>query len=123
MPYALREDQNRHSNEYEKSHRPQRNETVRRYREKSNRMAFRRHDAKKRYGLTYETYVEMKKRPCDICGKNAKKMCLDHSGPATKFNGTHRGVLCQQCNTRLGWFERHKALIADYLDRPDACEI
>jgi len=30
---------------------------------------------------------------------------------------------CQQCNTRLGWFEKHKSLISSYLERPDAREI
>lgn len=123
MPYKLREDRNRCASEWARTHRKQRNEIVRRYKKNCNRMPWRSHDAKRRYGLTYARYVEIKKRPCDICGKKAKKMCVDHRGPATNFNGTHRGVLCQQCNTRLGWFEKRRVEILAYLEKPDAREI
>ena len=39
-------------------------------------------------------------------------MVIDHEIP-----GTYRGVLCQQCNTRLGWVEKYKEVIEEYLER------
>lgn len=71
-----------------------------------------RYDAKKKYGLTLEKAKELRSQPCDICGKKAKKMCIDH-----KIPGTYRGILCQQCNTRLGWLEKNCDNILSYKDR------
>jgi hypothetical protein len=39
-------------------------------------------------------------------------MCIDH-----KIPGTYRGVLCQQCNTRLGWLERFCDVVLTYKER------
>src|ERR1700676_2321851 len=61
--------------------------------------------ARNRYGLTREEQVRLHQQPCDICGKHAKKMCIDHAGPASVYDQTYRGVLCMQCNSRLGGFE------------------
>lgn len=69
-----------------------------------------RYDAKKKYGLTLDEIKELRQMPCEICGAFAKKMCIDHKVP-----GTYRGVLCQQCNTRLGWLEKNQEIIQDYL--------
>ena len=75
-------------------------------------------DAKHRYGFSsHEEYLKMREQPCEICGKLAKKMCVDHEGLASVFNQTYRGILCQQCNVRLGWFERNKDIILAYLKR------
>lgn len=71
-----------------------------------------RYDAKKKYGLTLEKAQELRKQLCEICGKKELKMCIDHKKP-----GTYRGVLCQQCNTRLGWLEKHLNVILEYKDR------
>lgn len=75
------------------------------------RLKARRASARK-YGLTIEQAEELRTNPCEICGVKAKKMVIDHDH-ATK--GTYRGILCQQCNTRLGWFEKNQATIAEYL--------
>ncbi len=75
------------------------------------RLAQRRHDAKKFYGLTLEQADSLRTEACDICEKRAKKMCIDHV-----INGSYRGVLCQQCNTRLGWFEAKRIKILQYLE-------
>lgn len=72
------------------------------------------HDAKYRFGLTLAQAQHLRTKNCEICGKLAKKMCLDHI-PGKE--GTHRGVLCQQCNTRLGWYERYTYSILDYASR------
>jgi Recombination endonuclease VII len=77
------------------------------------RLNQRRYDAKKFYGLSLEEAEELRKTPCEICGVLAKKMCIDH-----KIPGTYRGILCQQCNVRLGWFEKYSEKIVPYKDRP-----
>lgn len=75
------------------------------------------YDAQSRYGLTAAQAKELRSRKCEICGRRAKKMCVDHDGSAEVFNQTYRGVLCQQCNTRLGWFEKYKDIVLTYLKR------
>lgn len=65
------------------------------------RLNQRRYDARKKYGLTLEKADFLRTLPCEICGQKSKKMVIDHAIP-----GTYRGVLCNQCNTRLGWFEK-----------------
>jgi hypothetical protein len=71
-----------------------------------------RYDVKRKYGLTLEEVSELRKLPCEICGILAKKMCIDHKEPKT-----FRGVLCQQCNTRLGWLEKNFQIILNYKER------
>lgn len=71
-----------------------------------------RYDSKKKYGLTLEEAQELRKQPCEICGEKASKMCIDHKIPRT-----YRGVLCQQCNTRLGWLEKNLEIILNYIER------
>jgi len=68
---------------------------------------------KKFYGLSLDeaNYLRFT-YSCEICGDKAKKMVIDH-----KIPGTYRGILCQQCNTRLGWVERYKEIIDNYLER------
>jgi hypothetical protein len=62
---------------------------------------------------------------CEICGRTmseslkweskyaAKELCVDHDHTTNKF----RGLLCHNCNTRLGWYENHKEAIQKYLDK------
>jgi hypothetical protein len=71
-----------------------------------------RYDAKKKYGLTLEEAAYLRDQPCEICGVKAKKMCIDHKIPKT-----YRGVLCQQCNTRLGWLENYFETILMYKEK------
>ena len=73
------------------------------------RLNQRRYDAKKKYGLTLSEVEELRKLPCEICGIKAKKMCIDH-----KIASTYRGILCQQCNVRLGWYEKLQEIIVNY---------
>ena len=71
-----------------------------------------RYDSKKKYGLSLEEAQYLRQQNCEICGVKANKMCIDHKIPRT-----YRGVLCQQCNTRLGWFERYREVIEEYVER------
>ena len=71
-----------------------------------------RYDSRKKYGLSLEEAQELRKQPCEICGVKASKMCIDHKIPRT-----YRGVLCQQCNTRLGWIEKNLEVILNYIQR------
>jgi hypothetical protein len=71
-----------------------------------------RYDQRKKYGLSLEEAQALRKKPCEICGVKALKMCIDHKIPRT-----YRGVLCQQCNTRLGWLEKNLEIILDYIER------
>lgn len=50
--------------------------------------------------------------PCAICGEHKSQMHIDHK-KGTK--GRFRGVLCQSCNNRLGWFENRTEEIWTYL--------
>jgi hypothetical protein len=101
---------------WQRNNRAQRNEIVQKYRRKTNNAVFRDYDARRRYGFaSYQDMLTARNKPCEICGQLAKKMCIDHDGPASVFDQTYRGVLCQQCNVRLGWFERYKSVIEDYL--------
>ena len=59
-------------------------------------------------------------KKCEICGrvlsnKNTEQttnmLCVDHIHSSKRF----RGLLCNRCNTMLGWFERYKKFIFKYL--------
>lgn len=65
-----------------------------------------------KYGLTLEQANELKNGNCDICGRHASLMHIDHKH-GTK--GTYRGVLCFPCNSRLGWFENNIEVIMAYI--------
>ena len=71
-----------------------------------------RYDSRKKYGLSLEEAQKLRKNPCEICGTKASKMCIDHKIPRT-----YRGILCQQCNTRLGWLEKNLETILNYIER------
>jgi hypothetical protein len=76
------------------------------------RLNQKKYDLKTFYGLSIAEADYLRSQPCEICGEKAKKMCIDHKIPKT-----YRGVLCQQCNTRLGWFEKYRDTISDYVER------
>tara|TARA_B100000424_G_scaffold230921_1_gene192975 strand:- start:164 stop:634 length:471 start_codon:yes stop_codon:yes gene_type:complete len=78
------------------------------------------HEAKRRYGVSFEEYKElMAREECDLCGtkiktknnnKNAKakhkQNAIDHCHKTEHEQGIIkiRGVLCHQCNKGLGNF-------------------
>lgn len=48
---------------------------------------------------------------CHLCGKDGGRLCHDHD----HGTGMLRGILCNSCNSRLGWYERNKEAIDGYL--------
>ena len=80
-----------------------------------------RHRAKTlaQYGLTPEDYDRMLAAQggrCAICGTDnpggqGNRLHVDHDHET----GRVRGLLCQGCNARLGWFEPRQAQVMNYL--------
>jgi len=59
---------------------------------------------------------------CEICGKQERathnrkdvsKLCCDHDHTTSRF----RGLLCSNCNRKLGWYECYSNKINKYLTR------
>ena len=74
--------------------------------------------------ITYQQLEDYKKTHfvCEICGqperashnkKEISKLCRDHDHKTSKF----RGLLCSNCNRKLGWFETYKQEINNYLNK------
>ena len=57
---------------------------------------------------------------CAICRRpfGARGPQLDHC----HATGFVRGALCLSCNVKLGWYERHRALIEGYIERARAAQ-
>lgn len=67
---------------------------------------------------------------CEICGmpstvstvkgkSEPNALSVDHDHETNRF----RGLLCQNCNSRLGWYENHKAVIEEYIKRGRMAEL
>jgi len=59
---------------------------------------------KSRYGITLEDYNIMylsQEGKCDICKESFNKLVVDHC----HINGNVRGLLCNSCNSGLGFFK------------------
>jgi Recombination endonuclease VII len=87
------------------------------YREKQ--LASRRKDQPKIYGISPEEFDAMlatQNGVCAICKrKSEKKLCVDHC----HVTGVVRGLLCNKCNTGLGFYGDNPALLrtaAAYLE-------
>lgn len=71
------------------------------------------------YGIIEEHYQELlanQNNSCKICGKDndlvsRKRMHVDHDHNTNVI----RGLLCSRCNGALGWYEKFKDNILDYL--------
>jgi len=70
------------------------------------------------YRLTEQDFAALMDKQqgcCRIClkdfGEEAKRACVDHD----HYSGKIRGLLCTQCNTRLGWLERNWPRMLEYL--------
>lgn len=93
---------------YGSSNRERRNARLRAWRKK-NPEAARRNDAngrlKSKYGLSVEQVAAMRTTQggrCAICGKKTERLFIDHC----HTRGHVRALICQTCNTFLGWYEK-----------------
>lgn len=69
------------------------------------------------YGLSQDEFQAMlnaQDNKCYICKSdfNFTVPCVDHAHDDKK---TVRGLLCRLCNGKLGWYEKHKTLIGEYV--------
>lgn len=65
------------------------------------RLSHKRHDLKRKYGLTLEAYLDLQKSgACAICREPRTVLSVDHC----HASGAVRGGLCPACNTGLGFF-------------------
>ena len=66
--------------------------------------------------LEYRYLYNKQQGCCVICSKHESEqknnLSIDHNHQTGKV----RGLICQACNTKLGWFENRKKLILDYLE-------
>lgn len=81
--------------------------------------------AKRKYGISnkeYKKLLERQKGVCAIC-KNSEKvgrggvkfirLGVDHCHKTKRV----RGLLCVQCNTMLGQYEKHRKSVGEYLKK------
>lgn len=66
--------------------------------------------------LDYSKLFDKQKGLCALCNKpesrkDGRLMSVDHDHKSGKI----RGLLCNGCNARLGWYENHAMIIASYL--------
>jgi hypothetical protein len=72
----------------------------------------------RKFGLTEDEWQAMRKRQkdrCKICGQRetlkskgqVKNLCIDHCHDTGKV----RGLLCNRCNTSIGWFNDDPKLL------------
>lgn len=73
---------------------------------------------KKQFNFTVDDYqnIFIKQQGfCPICGKHqlelTRRLNVDHNHKTGKI----RGLLCTWCNMNLGWYEKHKESILNYL--------
>lgn len=71
-----------------------------------------------RYGITFaekQEIIEKQNNKCLICSeefKNNRHIHVDHCHVTNKL----RGILCYSCNSKLGWFEKNKNSVINYLE-------
>lgn len=111
--------------EYMKKYREKNKEKLKRNREKYIANNIEKHKESKfksrlktDYGITPEYWQRMfeeQKGCCKICGKHQTEikgiLHVDHNHKT----GDIRGLLCMNCNTKLGWYERNKNRFDIYL--------
>ncbi len=65
----------------------------------------------------WQGMMDEQKGLCTICNQDLglmhKRACLDHD----HYTGQPRGLLCTQCNTRLGWLEKNIYRLLPYLQQ------
>lgn len=59
----------------------------------------------------YESLKKKQNNSCGICGRTQERLAVDHCHSTAKI----RGLLCTNCNLKLGWYEPLKEEIEKYL--------
>jgi len=82
---------------------------------------------RRKYKMTiedYETKLNLQDSKCYICKKTCatgNRLAVDHNRNCCDKEYTCgkcvRGLLCYRCNTHLGWYERNKMSIKNYLEK------
>lgn len=81
-----------------------------------------------RYGITMEEYDAIQARQmgfCAICKRafgRTRHLVVDHDH-SLSGRAAVRGLLCQGCNRKLGWYEACKKDIQRYLRYPPARKV
>lgn len=90
-----------------------------RNRYRKNPLKCREKELKKLYGIDLKDYNKMYQEQngcCAICGIPQSELNhtlhVDHNHKTNKV----RGLLCGNCNTKLGWYEKQKKNIESYLE-------
>lgn len=91
---------------------------------RASRVAHNRSAQLRNFGLTLEDYdamMEAQDGLCAICESTTpnKVLAVDHDHACCDTTSRScgrcvRGLLCLQCNTKLGWFEVHGEAVLDY---------
>lgn len=100
----------KHNKQAQESHQRNKHKHVHKVRERH---------LKSKYGITqadFDKMLEEQNGKCKICSTPQEEAALkrlhvdhDHS------TGEIRGLLCSRCNGALGWYEKHKEGIENYL--------
>lgn len=79
------------------------------------KLSSRKNSLKHNYGMTLDQWnilFQKQNGACLICKRSDKKLTVDHDHKTGKV----RGLLCNWCNTRLGWMENNLELILNYIN-------
>lgn len=69
------------------------------------------------YGMTFEDYnklLDLQQGVCAICKLPPSTIALDIDHDHA--TGQVRGLLCRNCNTRLGWYQKHITNVLTYIE-------
>lgn len=103
--------------EYQKQYKKNNRDKINKYRAENKERHLvweRRYQFKKKYGISIDQYQEMYDKQggkCAICDTHQdnlnRKLCIDHSHASGKV----RGLLCNRCNSVLGYFNDNITLL------------
>ena len=71
------------------------------------------------YGISLATWNELFKKQkgrCTICSRNQSKLKRELVTDHDHITGKVRGLLCRDCNRNLGWYEKYRNKIMEYLN-------
>ena len=78
---------------------------------KENRELVRAKVASKTYGISVEEVLELRQKPCGICGSDGDEYKLSNHIDHCHATGKVRGVLCHSCNIALGLLKEDPKLL------------